>query len=99
MLGRWLARWWRRPAERPAAVPAAREDGTRQAVVDPDLYFWDPAERPPPLGRKIIMGTDTGTQVIGYWQVGMVGWRPCFRFTDDMKRQINAPRKRDPGDV
>ena len=62
-----------------------------QPVVSPDEYYYDPAERPPPLGRNMYLLTCRGRAVIGMWQDGggYIGWRPFFKMTKAMKEKVN----------
>lgn len=42
------------------------------------VYWRDPAEHPPPTGRKLLLLTEGGVAVIGIWhnQGGYQAWSP-----------------------
>lgn len=46
-----------------------------------EVYWRDPADEPPPLGRKLLILTSGGVAVIGDWMndSNFVAWSPLPR--------------------
>jgi hypothetical protein len=59
-------------------------------AVDASLEYYDPKERPPPMGQKIYLLTRFGTAIVGTWGEWCIGWRPLFRATAGMKQMIEG---------
>jgi hypothetical protein len=51
----------------------------------------DPSRQDPPLGRKLILLTETGCAVIGCWErVGYLAWAPLPSKPEWLKNRLNA---------
>lgn len=52
-----------------------------------EVEFLDPAEHPPPEGRKMILLTEGGVATIGQWQkgFGVKGWHPLPKIPRKLK--------------
>lgn len=54
-------------------------------ATDPNNYFYDAREIPPPLGTKILLLTVTGVCVIGTWNDGFIGWKELPKIPESLK--------------
>jgi len=57
-------------------------------VTAPAATWRDPRTYPPPLAKKILLLTYTGTACIGCWGEGFIAWAPLPKIPPLLKTRI-----------
>lgn len=58
-----------------------------------DIFWIDPQEQTPPLGKKMLLLTQYGVAILGHWYAEgqFIAWAPLPKIPEGIKQKCQLP--------